>query len=74
MGKAETSKTAEVDAYLAKLEHPFKGEVQAVREIIKGVNPHPSRLPDLVPAMDRDGTARAATEQVTGRWDPRVRW
>lgn len=38
MSKAETNKTAEVDAYVAKLEHPFKGEVQAVREIIKGVN------------------------------------
>jgi uncharacterized protein YdhG (YjbR/CyaY superfamily) len=35
-----TNKTAEVDAFMAKLDHPFKAEVQAVREIIKGVNPH----------------------------------
>jgi uncharacterized protein YdhG (YjbR/CyaY superfamily) len=35
-----TNKTAEVDAFMAKLDHPFKAEVQAVREIIKGGNPH----------------------------------
>lgn len=35
-----TNKTAEVDVFMAKLDHPFKAEVQAVREIIKGVNPH----------------------------------
>ena len=28
-----------VDAFMAKLDHPFKAEVQAVRDIIKGVNP-----------------------------------
>jgi hypothetical protein len=39
MGKADADKTADVDAYMAKLEHPLKPEVQAVREIIKGVNP-----------------------------------
>jgi hypothetical protein len=38
MSNAETNKTVEVDAYMAKLEPPFKGEVQAVREILKGVN------------------------------------
>src|SRR5262245_40733296 len=34
MAKKET-----VDEFMAKLEHPFKAEVQAIREIIKGVNP-----------------------------------
>ena len=28
-----------VDDYMAKLDHPFKAEVQAVREIILGVHP-----------------------------------
>jgi hypothetical protein len=28
-----------VDEYMDKLDHPFKAEVQAVREIIKGVHP-----------------------------------
>lgn len=28
-----------VDAFMAKLDHPFKAEVQAIRDIIKGVNP-----------------------------------
>ena len=28
-----------VDAYMAALDHPFKAEVQAVREIILGVHP-----------------------------------
>lgn len=28
-----------VDAYLATLEHPLKAEVQALRDIIKGVDP-----------------------------------
>jgi len=27
-----------VDAFMSELDHPFKAEVQAVREIIKGVN------------------------------------
>jgi hypothetical protein len=39
MRQPDVNKTAEVDAFMAKLEHPFKAEVQAVREIIKGVNP-----------------------------------
>jgi hypothetical protein len=30
---------AEVDAYLAALDHPRKAEAQAIREIIKGVHP-----------------------------------
>jgi uncharacterized protein YdhG (YjbR/CyaY superfamily) len=29
-----------VDDYMSRLDHPFKAEVQAVREIIKGVNPN----------------------------------
>lgn len=32
------NKTAEVDAYMEKLEHPFKTEVQLVRNIIKNVH------------------------------------
>lgn len=32
------NKTAEVDAFMAGLDHPFKAEVQAVRDIIKNVN------------------------------------
>jgi hypothetical protein len=28
-----------VDEYMAKLDHPYKAEVEAVRAIIKGVNP-----------------------------------
>jgi uncharacterized protein YdhG (YjbR/CyaY superfamily) len=39
MGKPDASRTAEVDSYMSKLQHPFKAEVQAVREIIKGVSP-----------------------------------
>lgn len=31
--------TPAVEAYLAKLEHPFKAEAQAVREAILGVDP-----------------------------------
>lgn len=31
--------TETVDAFMAALDHPFKAEVQAVREIIKGVHP-----------------------------------
>jgi uncharacterized protein YdhG (YjbR/CyaY superfamily) len=30
--------TAKVDEFMRKLDHPFKAEVQALREIIKGVN------------------------------------
>jgi uncharacterized protein YdhG (YjbR/CyaY superfamily) len=36
--KTPTSNTANVDEFMAELDHPFKTEVQAVREIIKGVN------------------------------------
>jgi hypothetical protein len=32
------SKTEEVDAFMEKLDHPFKAEVEAVRAIIKGVD------------------------------------
>ena len=32
------NKTEEVDAFMEKLDHPFKAEVQVVREIIKSVN------------------------------------
>ena len=39
MGKPDVNKPADVDAYMAELEHPFKAEVQALREIIKGVDP-----------------------------------
>src|SRR5215471_7254234 len=31
-------RTQTVDAFMSELDHPFKAEVQAVREIIKGVN------------------------------------
>jgi hypothetical protein len=34
------NKTAEVDAFMRTLDHPFKREVQLVREIIKSVNPN----------------------------------
>jgi hypothetical protein len=39
MGKADSNRTADVDAYMERLDHPFKDETQAVREIIKGVDP-----------------------------------
>jgi uncharacterized protein YdhG (YjbR/CyaY superfamily) len=39
MSKTE-NQTARVDEFLDKLDHPFKAEVQALREIIKGVNRH----------------------------------
>ena len=32
------NKTEEVDAFMGRLDHPFKAEVQAVRDIIKNVN------------------------------------
>src|SRR5688500_6161203 len=32
------NKTEEVDEFMDKLDHPFKAEVQAVRDIIKNVN------------------------------------
>ena len=34
-----THGTVAVDAYMEQLDHPFKDETQAVREIIKGVDP-----------------------------------
>lgn len=33
-------KRESVDEYMARLDHPLKAEVQALREIIKGVNPN----------------------------------
>lgn len=33
-------KKESVDEYMARLEHPFKAEVEALRDIIKGVSPH----------------------------------
>lgn len=32
-------KTEDVEAFMDRLDHPFKAEVQALREIIKGVSP-----------------------------------
>jgi hypothetical protein len=42
MKKAKSSKnnTEKVNEFMAQLDHPFKAEVQAAREIILGVNPH----------------------------------
>ncbi len=34
------SRTDKIDEFMKKLDHPFKAEVQVVREIIKGVNRH----------------------------------
>jgi hypothetical protein len=31
MRRPDANKTADVDAYMTRLEHPFKAEVQAVR-------------------------------------------
>ncbi len=41
MGKVDNTvnKTAEVDAFMDKLDHPFKAEVEMLRESIKSVNP-----------------------------------
>jgi hypothetical protein len=39
MVNRDVSKPADVDAYMARLDHPFRAEVQALREIIKGVDP-----------------------------------
>ena len=36
--KASTNKTEEVDAFVEKLDYPFKAEVEAVRSLIKNVN------------------------------------
>jgi hypothetical protein len=38
MGK-DDNRTDQVDAYMRQLDHPLKAEVQALREIIKGVHP-----------------------------------
>ncbi|HEV2906592.1 MAG TPA: DUF1801 domain-containing protein [Actinomycetota bacterium] len=38
MTKPDINKTPEVDAYMVKLQHPLKLEIQAVRELLKGVN------------------------------------
>jgi uncharacterized protein YdhG (YjbR/CyaY superfamily) len=40
MKKANSTKdnTAQVDEFMDKLDHPFKAEVQMIREIIKNVN------------------------------------
>ena len=37
--KSPAQGTAEVDAFMETLDHPFKAEVQVIREIIKGVHP-----------------------------------
>jgi hypothetical protein len=37
--KPKLNNSAQVDAYLAELDHPLKAEVQALRDIIKGVHP-----------------------------------
>ncbi len=39
MAKKGLNQTEKVNAFMAELEHPFKAEVQAVREIIKNVHP-----------------------------------
>ena len=36
--KKGVNRTEEVDAFMNELDHPFKAEVQAIRDIIKGVN------------------------------------
>lgn len=38
MAKSDVNKTPEVDAYRIKLKHPFEAEVQALREVLKGVD------------------------------------
>jgi hypothetical protein len=37
--KPPVNKTEEVNIFMETLDHPFKAEVQAVRDIIKNVNP-----------------------------------
>ncbi len=37
--KSPEQGTAEVDAFMTALDHPFKSEVQTIRDIIKGVHP-----------------------------------
>lgn len=38
--KPKLNNTAQVDEYMAQLDHPLKAEVQALRDLIKGVNPN----------------------------------
>ena len=37
--KPKLNNTAQVDEYMAQLDHPLKAEVQALRDLIKGVDP-----------------------------------
>jgi uncharacterized protein YdhG (YjbR/CyaY superfamily) len=37
--KREANQPEQVDGFMEKLDHPFKAEVQMIREIIKSVNP-----------------------------------
>jgi len=37
--KSTSNQTAQVDEFMEKLDHPFKAEVQMIREMIKNVNP-----------------------------------
>jgi uncharacterized protein YdhG (YjbR/CyaY superfamily) len=37
---AMKKKTETVDEFMSKLDHPLKAEVQAIRDIIKGLNPN----------------------------------
>ncbi len=37
--KSPAQGTAEVDTFMTALDHPFKAEVQVIRDIIKGVHP-----------------------------------
>jgi uncharacterized protein YdhG (YjbR/CyaY superfamily) len=39
MKKSAANQTEQVDEFMDKLDHPFKAEVQIVREIIRNVNP-----------------------------------
>jgi hypothetical protein len=39
LARADGNRTADVDAYMERLDHPFKAEVEAVRAIIRGVDP-----------------------------------
>ena len=39
MAKKSVNQTEKVDAFMEQLDHPFKAEVQTVREIIKNVHP-----------------------------------
>src|ERR687898_1619305 len=39
MAARHPNRTQQVDEFMATLEHPFKAQVQALRDIIKGVDP-----------------------------------